>query len=115
MEQLLGQGLSLAEIGRRFGRHEATIGYWVKRYGLEAANHRKHVAKGGITQEVLKPLVDAGMSTADIAESVGLSKTTVRHWLREYGCHAEVEAGLVMLAREDSAGIQCGETLSRPG
>ena len=42
LEQLLGQGLSLAEIGRRFGRHEATVSYWVKKHGLEAANRAKH-------------------------------------------------------------------------
>ncbi len=81
----LGQGLSLAEIGRRFGRHEATVSYWVKKYGLEAVNHGKHEAKGGLTREQLDPLVQAGLSTMDIAEVVGLSKTTVRHWLREYG------------------------------
>jgi transposase len=49
LEQLLGQGLSLAEIGRRVGRHEATVSYWLKQYGLEAANHSKHVAKGGVS------------------------------------------------------------------
>jgi transposase-like protein len=38
LEQLLDQGLSLAEIGRRFGLHEATVGYWVKKHGLRAVN-----------------------------------------------------------------------------
>jgi transposase-like protein len=46
LEQLLGQGLSLAEIGRRFGRHEATVSYWVKKHSLEAANREKHAARG---------------------------------------------------------------------
>jgi IS30 family transposase len=27
LEQLLNQGLSLAEIGKRFGRHESTVAY----------------------------------------------------------------------------------------
>jgi transposase len=85
VEQLLGQGLSLAEIGRRTGRHESTVGYWVKRHGLEAVARAKHGAKGPITREELAPLVAAGMSTAQIGELVGRSKTTVRHWLREYG------------------------------
>jgi transposase len=84
LEQLLGQGLSLAEIGRRFDRHEATVSYWLKKYGLEAANHGKHEAKGGLTREELNPLVDAGMSIAEIAEAVGRSKATVRHWLGKY-------------------------------
>jgi transposase len=85
LEQMLGEGLSLAEIGRRVCRHEATVGYWVKKHGLEATNRGKHAARGGVTREALEPLVEAGMSTAEIAEIVGLSKTTVRHWLREYG------------------------------
>ncbi len=51
LKQLLGQGLSLAEIGRRFGRHEATVGYWVEKYGLQAVNHDKHVARGGLARE----------------------------------------------------------------
>lgn len=85
MEQLLGQGLSLAEIGRRVGLHEATVGYWVKKHGLEAANRATHVAKGPLTRDELAPLVAAGMSTARIGEQVRRSKTTVRHWLREYG------------------------------
>jgi transposase len=85
LEQLLREGLSLAEIGRRVGRHEATVSYWLEKYGLEAANRDKHTAKGGLRREELSPLVDAGLSTTQIAERVGRSKTTVRHWLQEYG------------------------------
>jgi transposase len=85
LEQLLGQGLSLAEIGRRFDRHEATVAYWVEKHGLQAASRDKHVAKGGLTREELEPLVEAGMSIAGIAEAVGRSKATVRHWLIRHG------------------------------
>ncbi len=89
LEQFLGEGLSLAEIGRRVGRHEATVGYWVQKHGLEAVNRGRHAARGGIARETLTPLVEAGMSTAQIAVAVGLSKTTVRHWLREFGMSTE--------------------------
>jgi transposase-like protein len=41
----VSQGLSLAEIGRRFDLHEATVGYWVKKHGLQAVNHGKHAAR----------------------------------------------------------------------
>ncbi len=85
LEQLLGQGLSLAEIGKRFGRHEATVSYWVKKHGLEAANRAKHVSRGGIAREDLQVLVEAGKSIAEIAEAAGRSKATVRHWLIRYG------------------------------
>jgi transposase len=84
LEQLLAEGLSLAEIGRRVGRHEATVSYWLKKYGLEAVNHGKHEAKGGVTREELTPLVETGMSIAEIAEALGRSKGAVRHWLGQY-------------------------------
>ncbi len=80
----MDQGLSLAEIGRRFGLHESTVGYWVQQYGLQAVNREKYAARGGLKREELEPLVARGLSIVQIAEAVGLSKTTVRHWLREY-------------------------------
>jgi transposase len=46
LEQLLDQGLSLAEIGKRFGLHESTVGYWVEKHGLRAVNRDKFAAKG---------------------------------------------------------------------
>jgi transposase len=85
LEQLLGQGLSLAEIGKRCELHESTVGYWVEKHGLKAVNRDKYAARGGLQREELEPLVAQGNSIAQIAEAVGLSKTTVRHWLREYG------------------------------
>jgi transposase len=84
LERLLGQGLSLAEIGRRSGAHESTIGYWVKKHGLQAAKRDRHGARGPLSRAELTTLVVAGLSTGQIAERVGRSKTTVRHWLREY-------------------------------
>jgi hypothetical protein len=48
LEQLLDQGLPLAEIGRRFGLHESTVGYWVGKYGLQAAQRERHLARGGL-------------------------------------------------------------------
>jgi transposase len=85
LEQLLGQGLSLAEIGRRFDLHESTVGYWVEKHGLRAVNHEKHTARGGLSRRDLEELVSRGWSTRQIAEAVERSQTTVRHWLREYG------------------------------
>ncbi len=85
LEQLLGQGLSLAAIGRRFGRHESTVGYWVKKHGLQAVGRGMHAARGGLARPELERLVEEGVSIAQIAEAVGRSKATVRHWLIRYG------------------------------
>jgi len=85
LERMLGQGLSLAQIGRRLGRHESTVAYWVEKHGLRAVNRTRHAAKGPLTLEDLQPLVASGLSAGEIADAIGRSKTTVRHWLREFG------------------------------
>ena len=85
MSSCWAQGLSLAEIGRRFDLHESTVGYWVEKHGLRAANREKHLARGRLAREDLELLIEQGMSIAQIAKAVGCSKGTVRHWLRQYG------------------------------
>ena len=109
---LLAQGLSVERIGKRFGKHPSTVSYWMKKYGLAAPNREKHVAKGGIERARLEDLTAKGMTIAQIAREVGLSKATVRHWMRQYGLRslnpsrrasrpaalAAREAGLVTVA-----------------
>jgi transposase-like protein len=85
LEEMLERGLSLAEIGRRFERHEATVAYWVHKHGLQAVNQQKHAARGGLDRDELETLVEQGASIAQIADAVGRSKATVRHWLIRHG------------------------------
>jgi transposase len=85
LEFLLRLGLSVGEIGRRFGKDRTTVSYWLKKHGLEAPNRVKHAAKGGIERKRLEPLVECGMTIAEIATQVGRSKGTVQYWLRRYG------------------------------
>ena len=84
LQEMLDGGLSLAEIGRRVGRHEATVSYWLKKYDLMASNAARHAARGPLLREELEPLVAAGLSIAQIAARLDRSKPTVRHWLRRY-------------------------------
>lgn len=85
LEEMLADGFSLAAMGRRLGRHESTVAYWLERYGLRAVHAGQHAARGGLTRERLEPLVERGMSIAQIAVRVDRSKATVRHWLHKYG------------------------------
>ena len=98
LEELLGQGLSLAEIGRRVGRHEATVGYWVGKHGLCAVHASTHAAKGPIERNQLAALVDSGLSVVQIARQVDRSTGTVRHWLTEYGLRTQWSARREALA-----------------
>src|ERR1700733_12246581 len=89
LKVLLGQGLSVEKIAERFGKHPSTISYWMAKHGLEANHRQKHAAKGGIERERLEELVAAGMTIAEIAHEVELSKATVRHWLRQHGMRTD--------------------------
>jgi excisionase family DNA binding protein len=84
LEQYLRDGLSLEKIGELTGRHPTTVGYWVKQHGLAAVHRDRHAPKGGIDKDTLAALVDAELSTREIAERLGLSQSTVRHWLRRH-------------------------------
>jgi transposase-like protein len=84
LQLLLGQDLSMVEIGRRFGIHESTVSYWIARHGLRAAHATRHSAKGPIEREQLRALVESGRTIGEIAGAVERSKSTVRHWLARY-------------------------------
>jgi transposase len=80
----VAEGWSLEQIGRRVGRHPSTVSYWLAKYELHAHGRAKHAARGPIEREQLAALVESGASIAEIAETVGRGKATVRHWLKRY-------------------------------
>ncbi|MCL2419956.1 MAG: helix-turn-helix domain-containing protein [Conexibacteraceae bacterium] len=89
MALLLGQGVSVEQIAKRFGKDPSTVSYWMKKHGLVAPNREKYAAKGGIERERLEELVDRGLTLAAIASEVGRSVATVRHWLSRYGLRTQ--------------------------
>jgi transposase/5-methylcytosine-specific restriction endonuclease McrA len=93
LEKLLREGLSVEQIARRLGRSGSTVAYWLEKHGLDAVNREKHSPKGGIERGRLEELVDAGMTIAEIASEVGLSKSSVRHWLGRHGLRTMNAAG----------------------
>jgi transcriptional regulator with XRE-family HTH domain len=84
LEQQLEAGRSIESIARELKRDPSTVAYWVNKHGLASGHAAKHAAKGGITRDTLAPLVEAGLSTRQIAARLGLSQSTVRHWLRRH-------------------------------
>ena len=100
LESYLRQSLSLQAIGQLTGRDPTTVGYWVKRHGLAAVHRDRHAPKGGIERERLSELVVQGLTTREIAERLGLSQSTVRHWLRRHGLKT------VRARRADSHGLR---------
>jgi len=80
----LSSGRSIESIAREVGRSPSTVAYWVTKHGLTSAHAPRHAARGGIARETLEPLVAAGMPIRAIAEQLGVSYTTVRHWLKRH-------------------------------
>jgi len=88
LKSYLEQGLSLAQIGRLVGKHESTVGHWVKRHRLQAVHRDRHAARGGLRREKLEELVDQGLSMRSMARDLDVSLATVRHWMAKYGLTA---------------------------
>ena len=92
LESFLSAGYPLAEIGRLYGKDQSTVGYWVKKHGLQAAHRDKYAPKGGLSREVLAELVDAGLTLHCMAERLGVGTATVRHWLSKHGLQTAAAA-----------------------
>jgi transposase len=84
LEQCLADGLSLEAIGKRADKHESTVGYWLKKHGLEAGKAEKHAAKGAVAKEDMERLLAAGLSLREVAHRMDRSLATIRHWMKRY-------------------------------
>jgi Homeodomain-like domain-containing protein len=104
LKLFLDQCRSLEEIGRRMDRHPSTVGYWVQKHGLQAAHSARHSARGGIPHEILVELVEAGGTHRSIAEDLGVSVATVKHWLKRFG----LETHQTALRRQSREGRRTG-------
>jgi transcriptional regulator with XRE-family HTH domain len=81
----LAKGRSIESIARETGRAPSTVAYWVNKHGLASAHASRHAARGGIERERLRALVEEGLSIRAMAGELGVSYTTVRHWLARHG------------------------------
>lgn len=84
LEDCLAEGMSLEVIGKKVGKHESTVSYWLKKHGLGAARAEKHSAKGAPPKNELERWLRLGMSLREIAKEMDRSLATIRHWMRKY-------------------------------
>jgi hypothetical protein len=135
---LLAQGVSVEQIGRRFGKHPSTISYWMNKFGLVAPNrsdgvsdHRRRLksilvaeAGGGccicgydkhITALEFHHIDPSRKVLAISQNGVTLSLDALRAEAEKCvlvcsNCHAELEAGVL----EVPASLRHGAERRRP-
>ena len=101
LEARLAEGRSIEAIAKEVGKHPSTVGYWVTKFGLASLHSERHAAKGAPSPDMVAALVEEGLTIQQMAERLGASATTVRHWLRRYG--------LTTLRARRSAGAERGQ------
>jgi hypothetical protein len=109
LELLLGQGLSVEKIAKRFGKDPSTVSYWMGKYGLEAGGC---CAVCGYDRH-LRALAFHHVDPADkrlqiswngVTQSLATLRTEAQKCvLLCSNCHAEVEDGLIELPATVSA------------
>jgi transposase len=94
LEQCLAEGMSLEAIGKRAGKHESTVSYWLKKHGLEAAGSETHAPNAKVDPDRLAELVERGASIQEMGDEFGAGRSTIRYWLRKLGLETERSARL---------------------
>jgi transcriptional regulator with XRE-family HTH domain len=105
----LSEGRSIESIARESGRSPSTVAYWVNKHGLVSSHAAKHAARGGIAREELEAMVALGMPIRAMADRLGVSYSTVRHWLKHYELTTPRARRLAETAQARAMGTQTAE------
>jgi DNA-binding transcriptional ArsR family regulator len=108
LEQELAAGRSIESIAREVGKDPSTVSYWVRKFGLRSEHAERHASRGGIARDTLIGLVERGLTTREIAEELGVSQATVRHWLARHDLRTAAAASRAARrapAGEDETGV----------
>lgn len=84
LASMIAEGLSQSEIGRRVGRNQSTVAYWVRKHGLTPRDMGQD-QRGALPRELYAELIAQDLTVRQIAEVVDRSPTTVAYWMRRYG------------------------------
>jgi transposase len=105
----LESGRSIESIAKEAGKHPSTVGYWANKHGLTSAHATRHAARGPIDREVLAELLAEGLTVRAMAERLGRSYTTVRHWLARHELATPRAARLAETAAARATGAETVE------
>jgi transposase len=106
LAKCLAEGLSLEQIGHRAGKHPSTVSYHLKKHGLVANGRRKHSPNGKVDPDQLRGLLEGGVTLRAAAEELGVSYSTIRHWVTRLG----LSTGRMNRLRESALAMDLGLT-----
>ena len=87
-------GKTLAEIARSIGVHRTTVSYWVEKLIEEGVLE----PRGYIDKELIRRLVEHGLTDREIASILGVSRSTVSWWRRRLGLPPARHRSVVVIA-----------------
>jgi hypothetical protein len=105
----LESGRSIESIAREAGKHPSTVGYWVNKHGLTSPHAARHAARGDVTREVLAAMLAEGLTIRAMADRLGRSYTSVRHWLARHGLATPRALRLAETAEARASGAETVE------
>jgi transposase-like protein len=85
----LEAGASYEALARELGCSASKVSYWAAKHGLTSAHTRRHAARGGIDEQLLRQMVSGHFSIRDIAETMDRSAATIRHHLARLGLETD--------------------------
>lgn len=106
---MLEAGRSIESIARETGKSASTVGYWVNKHGLISTHASRHAARGGIEREQLEECLSEGLTLREIANRLGVSYTTVRHWMARFELSTPRGRRLAETAPARAAGAETTE------
>jgi transposase len=106
---MLEAGRSIESIARETGKSASTVGYWVNKHGLTSRHAARHAARGGIEREQLEGLLSEGLTLREMADRLGISYTTVRHWMTRFELSTPRGRRLAETAPARAAGAETTE------
>jgi transcription elongation factor Elf1 len=89
LESCLAEEMSLDAIGERAGKHPSTVGYWLKKHGLEAVGKGTHAPNAKVDPQRLRARVEEGASIQRMGEEFGVGRSTIRYWLQKLGLETD--------------------------
>ena len=109
LASLLASGRSIESIARETGRAPSTVAYWVNKHGLTSSHAARAAPRGGLARERLEALIEEGLSIRAMAERLGVSYTTVRHWMAKHSLTTPRARRLAETAPARAAGAETTE------